>query len=205
VQPRVAQDPAVVGEVHRLVAAQQPHDDVGGVVEQFTGAGHVEPDHRRVRRQRTRTETQHEATARQVVEEHRALGHPERVVVGGGDDARPELDVSGAAGGRGDEDLRGRDDLRAGRVVLADPGLVVPAAVEPGDGVEVALEQQRRVLPRRVERRHEDPESHPSLVHENPPVTLPMRPPSPSTGRHARGGRPDRDDRLLVVKSARSC
>ena len=39
--------------------------------------------------------------------------------------AGAELDVAGALGRGGDEDLRRGDDLAAGRVVLADPGLVV--------------------------------------------------------------------------------
>jgi hypothetical protein len=41
-----------------------------------------------------------------VVEQHHALGHPERVVVGDRGDAGAQLDVTGALGGRGDEDLR---------------------------------------------------------------------------------------------------
>ena len=51
------------------------------------------------------------------------------------------------------------DDLGAGGVVLADPRLVVAEPVEVHDQVEVALERQRRVLARRVERGHEDPEA----------------------------------------------
>ena len=58
------------------------------------------------------------------------LGHPQRVVVGQRGHAGAELDVARALGGGGDEDLRRGDDLAAGRVVLADPRLVVAEAVE---------------------------------------------------------------------------
>ena len=62
-------------------------------------------------------------------------------------------------GGDGDEDLGGSDDLGPRRVVLADPGLIPAEPVEMLDQLEVAFERQRRVLPRLVERRHEDPEA----------------------------------------------
>ena len=59
-----------------------------------------------------------------------------------------------------DEHLGRRDDLVAARVVLADPHLVEAEAVEMLDQVEVALERERRVLPGRVERGHEESEAH---------------------------------------------
>ena len=64
------------------------------------------------------------------------------------------------AGGRRDEHLGRRDDLVAAGVVLADPRLVEPEAVEVLDQLEVALERERRVLPDRVERGHEESEAH---------------------------------------------
>ncbi len=66
----------------------------------------------------------------------------------------------------GDEDLGAGDDLGAGGVVLADPGLVVAELVEVHDQVEVAFEGQRRVLTGRVERRHEDSETK-TIRHED--------------------------------------
>ena len=94
-------------------------------------------------------EAEHEAAPGQVVELHRPLRHPQRVVVAGADHAAAQLDVAGALGGSGDEDLRRGDDLAAGRVVLADPRLVVAQPVEVLDEIQVLLEQQGRVLARR--------------------------------------------------------
>ena len=101
-------------------------------------------------------------TARQVVEEDHALGDPERVVVGDADDAGAQPDVPGALRGGRDEDLRRGDDLAAGGVVLADPGLVVAEPVEVRDQLEVALERQGRVVAGRMERRQEHPEAQPA-------------------------------------------
>ena len=77
----------------------------------------------------------------------------------------PSLIVACSLGGGGDEDLRAGDDLAAGRVMLADPCLVVAELVEVHDQVEVALQRQRRVLARRVEWRHEDSEAK-TIRHE---------------------------------------
>jgi hypothetical protein len=87
-----------------------------------------------------------------VVEQHHALGHPEGVVVGERGDAGAETDVARALRRSRDEDLRRGDDLAAGRVVLADPRLVVAEAVEVLDELEVALEREGRVLARGMER-----------------------------------------------------
>ena len=93
------------------------------------------------------SEAEHEAAPGQVVEQHGPLGDPERVVIADADHAGAELDVAGPLGGRGDEDLGRGDDLAAGRVVLADPGLVPAQPVEVVDQLQIALERQRRVLP----------------------------------------------------------
>jgi hypothetical protein len=50
-----------------------------------------------------------------------------------------------------DEHFRAGDDLKAGRVVLADPGLVVIEPVEVDEQLHVALEGQERVFPNRME------------------------------------------------------
>ena len=75
----------------------------------------------------------------------------ERVVVGQRDDARAEPDVARALRGGRDEHLRAGDDLEAGRVVLADPGLVIVQLVEMDEQVHVALEREQRVLVERDE------------------------------------------------------
>ena len=85
----------------------------------------LDAHHVGVRHQRARAAAQHGAAARHVVELDEALRHQERVVVGQAGDARAEHDVLGALGRGADEDLRRGDDLPAGGVVLADPGLVV--------------------------------------------------------------------------------
>jgi hypothetical protein len=56
----------------------------------------------------------------------------------------------------GDEHFRAIDDLEAGRMVLADPGLVVVQSVEVDEQIHVALEREQRVLIRRMERREKD-------------------------------------------------
>src|SRR4051812_1691187 len=80
------------------------------------------------------------------------------MVVGQRAHAGAEPDVFGAAGGGGDEDLGGRDQLPAARVVLTDPRLLVPEPVEMLDQLEVALEREGRVLARSVEWCEEDAE-----------------------------------------------
>jgi hypothetical protein len=67
--------------------------------------------------------------------------------------------VLGALGRGRDEDLRCRDDLGAGGVVLADPGLVVAQLVEVLDQPQVAVDGAGRVLTRRVERGEEGSET----------------------------------------------
>ncbi len=62
--------------------------------------------------------------------------------------------------GGGDEDLGRRDDLVTAGVVLADPDLVEAEPVEVLDEIEIPFERERRVLPGRVERGHEQSEAH---------------------------------------------
>ena len=94
-----------------------------------------------------------------VVELDHPLGDVERVVVGQADDAGAEADGVADLAGGGEEHLRGGDRLPARRVVLAAPELVEPEAVEVGHQLEVALEQQRRVLAGRVVRGEERTEA----------------------------------------------
>ena len=93
-------------------------------------------------------ETEHEPATSEMVEQHGTLGDHVRVVVRHADDAGAQLDVASALRRGGDEDLRAGDDLAAGGVMLADPGLVVTELVEVHDQIEVALQRQRRVLDR---------------------------------------------------------
>jgi hypothetical protein len=154
--------PATVVERDGIVAAHQPDDDIDGVLEELARLRHVEPDHLRIAGQRPGSQPEHEPPACHVVELHRTLRHPQRVVVAGAHDPRAELDVAGALGSGGDEDLRRGDDLGAGRVVLADPRLVEPQPIEVLYQLQVVVQQHCRVLTRRVERCHEDTEAHTS-------------------------------------------
>ena len=49
-----------------------------------------------------------------------------------------------------------RDDLEAGRMVLADPRLFVAEFVEPFDELDVAADRERRVFVQRMKRREEN-------------------------------------------------
>ena len=73
-------------------------------------------------------------------------------------DAGAEPDVLRALRGGGDEQFRAGDDLVAGRVVLAEPGLVETELVQAVDQLEVTLERERRVLAHWVKGREEDAE-----------------------------------------------
>ena len=77
-----------------------------------------------------------------------------------GSDETPgaEADVPRALRGGGDEHLGRGDDLVAGRVVLAEPGLVEAELVEVLDELQVAFERQGGVLAHGVERGQEDAE-----------------------------------------------
>ena len=59
-------------------------------------------------------------------------------------------------GGGGNEHLGTGDDLEAGRMMLADPGLVVVEPVEVLDELHVAVDRQQRVLVQGVEGGQED-------------------------------------------------
>ena len=115
----------------------------------------------------------HEAAPGQVVEQHQAVGQHERVVVGQRRHAGAQADVPGALGGGGDEHLGRGDDLVAGRVVLAEPGLVEAQLVEVLDELQVALQRQRRVLAHRMEGGQEDPE--PQVVPSASMVVMGLR------------------------------
>ena len=161
------------------LAAEQRHDRVERLV--HARALHVggDAEHVRVGGELSGPATEHGAPAREVVEQHEAIREHQRVVVGERVHAAAEPDVLGAGRGRGDEHLGRRDDLEAARVVLADPDLVEAEAVEVLDQVEVALECERRVLPGRVERGHEESEAHAAIRPEldrsvNLPIPVPQ-------------------------------
>ena len=103
---------------------------------------------------------EHRAAAGEMVEQHEAVCEQQRMVVGQRVHTAAETQVLRAGGGGRDEYLGRRDDLVAAGVVLADPRLVEAERIEVLEQLEVALESKRRVLPGRVERCHEEAESH---------------------------------------------
>lgn len=104
------------------------------------------------------TDAEDQAAARQVVEEGDALGHLERVVVRQVDDGGAEADARGALRRGGDHQVGRGDGLPAAAVVLADQHLVEADALRVLDELQVALERERGVLPRRVRGHHEHAE-----------------------------------------------
>ena len=153
----------------RLVAAEQGEDRLERLLHHPALVDRVDAHDVGVGRQRAGSGAEDDPAAGEVVEQHQPVGHQPRVVVGQRDDAGAELDVLGALGGGGDEDLGAADELVAAGVVLAEPGLVVAEAVEGDDPVEVVLEGQRRALPDGVERGEEDAEAQgPGCGHGSP-------------------------------------
>ena len=112
------------------LAGQQLQDGLERLLHHVALLGRVDAHHEGVGGQGARADAEHDAAPGQVVEQHHAVGQHERVVVGQRRDAGAEADVLGALRGGGDEDLGRGDDLVAGGVVLAEPGLVEAELVE---------------------------------------------------------------------------
>ena len=175
VRPRIGrhlQPGAVEREPVRLVGhrltAQQPQDDAQRLVHHVPLAGGRDAHGEGVRDQGARADPEHRPPTGHVVELIDPVGQHERVVIGQGRHPSAEPDVLGALGGGGDEHLGAGDHLVAGRMVLADPGLLVGELVQPLHKLEVALDGQGRVLVDRVEGRDESPETE-FAVHDGDP------------------------------------
>ena len=138
VQARVAHLEPVGLHGDRSVALEQRHDGGERLVHALALRHRLDAHHVRVGDERARPAAQHGAAARHVVELHEALGHHEGMVVGQAGDAGAEHDVAGALGRRRDGQLGRGDQLPAGGMVLADPGLVVAQVIEPLDQLHVA-------------------------------------------------------------------
>ena len=140
------------------LTGEQGQDGLQGLLHHVALPGRVDAHHEGVGGECAGADPDHHAAAGQVVEQHHAVGQHERMVVGQRRHARTETDVAGALRGRRDEHLGRGDDLVAGGVVLAEPGLVEAELVQMLDQLEIALERQGRVLAHRMERGQEDPE-----------------------------------------------
>src|SRR5438034_697248 len=86
----------------------------------------------------TMPDAEHGTSVRHVVELHEAIGHHQRVMVRQAHHTRAELDPPGALARGRDHEGGVADDLPAGRMVLADPRLLVAELIDPLDQLEVA-------------------------------------------------------------------
>ena len=87
------------------LTGQQADDDVEVGLKELAGVGGRQPDHRGIGGQRARAHPADHPPVREVIEQHQAVGHPQRVVVGQRDDPGAEADALGALRGRRDENL----------------------------------------------------------------------------------------------------
>ena len=133
-----------------LFAPEQPDDHAKRFVLLVALAHRVDAERMSIGGQCPGSRAEHRAAFRHVIELRHALGDVERVVVGQRDDAGAEHDALAALAGGGEEHLRRRDHLPAGRVMLAAPEFVVAEAIELRDEVEVALELEHGVLTERM-------------------------------------------------------
>ena len=172
-EARVDQLEPVGLAVDGAVVAQQCGDRLERLVHPPALGERVDAHHRGVGGERAGADAEHRAPVGHVIELDHAVGDDQRVVVGQADDAGAEADLPGAFGRGGDEDFGRGDQLPAGGVVLADPGLVEAEPVEVLDQFEVAVQRQRGVVPDAVEGRHEDSEVHSSRSGHVAPPLLP--------------------------------
>ena len=87
------------------LAGQELEDGLERLLHHVALLGGIDAHHEGVGGQGARADAEHDAAARQVVEQHHAVRQHERVVVGQRRDARAEADVPGALRRGGDEDL----------------------------------------------------------------------------------------------------
>ena len=145
-EPRVLQLEPVGLHGNRLLALEQRHDGGERLLHAVALARGIDAHHVCVRRQRAGAATQHGAAARHVVELHEAVRHHQRMMVRQAGHARAEANVARTLDQGADEHFRRGDGLPAGRMMLADPGLVVAELIEPFDQLHVARHGERRVL-----------------------------------------------------------
>jgi hypothetical protein len=132
---------------HRFTA-EEGEDDAERFVHARALSHGVDAEHVGVGGECARANAEHRAAAGHVVQLEHAVGEDERVVVGQAADAGAEADGLRALGGGGDHQLRRGDDLPAGAVVFAEPGLIEVQPVQVFDQFEVAVERHRGFFPR---------------------------------------------------------
>src|SRR5215472_18523976 len=99
-----------------------------------------------------------------MVEEDDALSHPQRTVIRNADHPGAELDVTRALSRRRYHDFRRGGELGAGGVMLAEPCLIIAAAIQPLDEIEIALQCKRWVDAGLMEGRKKNAEAQ-ALAH----------------------------------------
>ena len=182
-QARLAQLEPVGLHGDRLVTAQQGHDCGQRFIHARPLSDWFDAEHVGVGGQGAGAAAQHGAPAGHVVELYEALGHQQRMVIGQAGHARAQHDVPCALGGSRDHQFRRGNQLPAGRVVLADPGLVIAEVIEPLDQLHVAGEGQGGIFADSMEGRQEDSKLESTMGHDlfrRPPSTV-YGPPREST------------------------
>ena len=157
-----------VGLLGDDLAAEEAQDHIQRLGHAVALGVRIDPEHQRVRRQQAGTGTEHDAAARMVVELDDAVRSHQRVMVRQRDHARAKTDRAGAFGGNGDEQLGRADQLPAGGMVLADPGLVEAKPVQPLHQLEIAVHAGGGILVHRMEWRQENAVSELDWGHDRP-------------------------------------
>ena len=157
-----------VGLLGDDLAAEEAQDHVQRLGHAIALGVRVDPKHQRVRRQQPGSGTEHDAATRMMVELNDAVRSHQRVMVRQRYHARAETDRAGAFGGNGDEQLRRADELPAGGMVLADPGLVEAKPVQPLHELEIAVHARGGILVHGMEWRQENAVSELDWGHDRP-------------------------------------
>jgi hypothetical protein len=151
-----------VGEVVPLgllghpFAGHEPQDHVQSLGHAVPLLERVDAHHQGVALEQARASTEHDAAAGLVIELDHAVRDHQRVVVGQRHDAETEFQMLRALRGRGDEELRRRDQLEAAGMMLADPRLGESELVDPLHQLEVAMDEIGGVLVDGVMRAEKD-------------------------------------------------
>ena len=150
------------GSVDRDAAlfGKKPLDRLDALDHPITLRRRLDSEHVRVGRERAGTASEDDAPTGDLIEHRETVRDIERMVIRHADDARSQHDPLGACGSDGHEDLRRRDNLPSGGVMLADKGFIEAEFIEPFDQFQVALEGERGIFADPMERGHEDAEFH---------------------------------------------
>src|SRR5262249_46032354 len=125
----------------------------------YTLAGRINTHHVGVRGQSTWPDAEHYPPPGEMIEEHHTVSQHQGMMVRQGTHAGSQTNMACPVGGGSNENPGRSDDLQTGRVMFADPGLVVAEFVKANNEFQIALQSQGRVLSGGMKRRHEDAEA----------------------------------------------